>query len=233
MKNIYLMCVPRSGSSYFFKIMSQSPDIHRSYYEPFSNDNVDQLDDQQAYNTYVSIINDIKQQPTGVLIKDTLNYIDLIDPLIDDNQRLKALFFDFYRHINENFYKIKLYRNDIFEQALSNCIAESTGKWSTFNGEFKFPVVNITIEHLKSILERHKYVRQYLIDYPYYDKIVYYEDIINLDLTKEWIFDFLEKPELIRPEFTIKNPPKNRIVANYQELADWYEKNKKQYEIER
>lgn len=230
MKNIYILTLPRSGSSYFFKLMSQSPDIVHRYYEPFNDELL--KTESEFYELCVSKINEIKLYKNGVLVKDTINYINYLDHEIGDVYNYRDLFLDFYNVVNSNFYVIKLHRRDIFNQAVSNCIAELTGKWTTYNGEYKFPVVNIDTDLLKSKLDIHKKSRSFLINYPHCDKELYYEDIIeNYDLTKEWIFDFLTPPDVIKPEFTTLNPPKHRVVSNYNELVDWYNNHKDQYEI--
>lgn len=225
------MCVPRSGSSYVFRRMSQSPDIQHTYYEPFLLEEVDKSVEKNFYAACWDVMNDITRHPTGVLIKDTLNYIDYIDNNSDSDCDFKTLFSRFYTHINNNFYKIKLFRRNIFEQAVSNCIAEITDKWSTFHDEFRFPLVTVEIEHLKKVLDRHKHVRNFLLSYPCYDEILYYEDIIDSTTTNDWGFNFLKKPEIISDGITVKNPLKNRIVINYQDLVEWYNKHKHQYEI--
>ena len=230
MTNIYIMSLPRSGSTYLYKIMSQSPDITQLYYEPFNYDDVLHVSNKtEIYNRCAAAIADIKQHNTGVLIKDTLTYVQDIK----HNQDYYQLFSKFQTYINEHFYRIKLYRRNIFEQAISNCVASLTGTWSRKTDDFKFQVVNIELRHFKSVLDINKQRTQFLVNYPHYDKIIYYEDIINnYNLDTEWVFDFLKPPDRIEPAVIMRNPPKHKVVYNYSELLNWYESNRHEYEID-
>lgn len=222
MKNIYLMCLPRSGSTYFYKLMRQSPDIVHSYREPFN------IKDPDLYHKYIQTIDNIKSHSAGVLVKDTLTHVRMFD-----SNDYKQLFLNFYQHVNEQFYVVKLYRRNIFEQAVSNCIAEITDTWSTPADKFNFNLVTIPVEHLKFVLDSHKIYRDFLKNFQSFDKIIYYEDLIDLhNLNAEWVFDFLTPPAEIKTNDTIQNPPKHKIVINYNEIFDWYEKNKMHYEID-
>lgn len=227
------MTVPRSGSTYLFDLISQSPDITHLYKEPFNLDSVKYDTDLDMLAMYESKILNIKSHTTGILIKDTLRHIDIIDPNTDYADVFKNLFLDFYQHVNDNFYKIKLYRRNMFEQILSNCIAALTDTWITNNSDYQFPVITVPIGYFKSTVVIHAKTRKFLINYPYYDKIIYYEDILPIQhATSNWIFDCVEQPHIIKPALTISNPPKHRVVLNYNELFDWYNKHKHEYEVE-
>lgn len=233
MKNIYVMSVPRAGSTYLFNLMSQSPDIAHLYNEPFNIEHINHNNDSDNFNIYESKILEIKRHTTGVLIKDTLNYINFLDSSIDCTNVFKNLFLDFQRHVNDNFYKIKVYRRNVFDQALSNCIAVLTDTWIAHNSDYQFPVITVPIAYFKSIVATHATTRKFLINYSNYDKIIYYEDILrNYHSTDSWIFDCLQQPHILKPILTIPNPPKNRVVSNYNELFDWYNQYKHTYEIE-
>lgn len=226
------MSVPRSGSTYLFKMIAQSPDITQTFKEPFNFENINSASEQDVYDSYRSKISEIMSVTDGVLIKDTLNYVGLLDPNIEYAHDFSQLFSNFHQHVNDNFYKIKIYRRDVFEQALSNCVASITDKWVTFENDQEFSTVTVDLDYFKSILDVHKNIRKFLVRYPC-DTIVYYEDLIDtLYLKNEWIFNRLQQPKLIKPIPTVPNPPKDKIVINYYELVDWYEKNKHHYEIE-
>lgn len=232
MKNVYVMTLPRSGSTYLFKTMIQSPDIAHSYKEPFNPEYFKSETDLDVFNSYRIFIDKIKTQQ-GVLIKDTLNYVDMLKEGFDSKYDFRSLFLEFQDIINQNFYKIKIYRRNIFDQALSNCIAVLTDKWITFNDETRFPVITVDIDYFKSMLDDHKNYRSFLLNYQHYDKIIWYEDILNYAKSyQEWPFSFLTPPAEYKPVPTVPNPPKYRIVINFNELLEWYEKHKHIYEID-
>jgi hypothetical protein len=233
MKNIYIMSAPRSGSTYLFDLISQSADVAHLYKEPFNSDSVKYDTDLDMLNTYESKILDIKSHSTGILIKDTLRHIDVFESNSDYADVFKHLFLDFYQYINDNFYKIKLYRRNMFEQSLSNCIAALTDIWATNNNDYQFPVITVPIDYFKSTVAIHATTRKFLINYPHYDKIIYYEDLLsNYHATGSWMFDRIEQPHVLKPILTIPNPPKHRVVSNYNELFDWYDQHRHEYEIE-
>ena len=170
MTNTYIMALPRSGSTFLYRMMAQSPDVAHLYYEPFNYTEIAQdYHKTDIYNRCATVMEEIKHCADGILVKDTLTYVHDIQT----DERYRQLFENFQTYINDNFYRVKLYRRDIFEQSISNCIATLTDKWSRKSTDTKFDVVTIQVSHLKYILDINKQMRDFLVNYPHYDKIIY------------------------------------------------------------
>ncbi len=226
--NIALVSLPRSGTRYFSYLISQSPCVVEFIDEPF---NVDEKNISiSEYISYCkSQLNYIETHTGGLLIKDNITYE--LTTLINNNNKSAIEFFNQYRHLLEQkFTVVKLIRSNIFDMALSGCIAAKTNTWVTFHYT---PITQCHIElnnfkqHCDLLFNSYKLLSEINSDY-----IVNYDDLSSVHEDDWKLVDFIPKPSKIVNFGGIPNRPKNLTVSNYNELYEWYQDHKFEYRID-
>ena len=224
--------MPRSGTRYLSHLIAQSPVVKRFMDEPF---NITADDGTEIHNRdeYVNLCNskleEILAVDDGLLIKDNLTYY--FTPFYDtaDNDLL-AFINSYSAHINRNFIRIKLLRDNIFDQALSNCVLTATNIWVTYHFT---PIVpcHIEVETFKSVVNMYYKKHRQFLAIPA-DYTIRYNDITG-DYNTDWnLLTTIPKPTEFVNFGGIPNHPKQQTVANYQELYEWYQDNKSDYVID-
>lgn len=226
--NICLLSLPRSGTRYLSHLMEMSPAISKFIDEPF-NIEIDNNADMLYTDLCNSKLDEILKINDGLLIKDNLTYYST--QLYVDNDPGILDFIDRYvTHLNTNFVKIKLLRDNIFDQALSNCVLTATRIWVTYHFT---PIVQcyIDIEHFKLVVDMY-YDKHRMFSTIDADYTIRYDDITG-DYDTDWnLLRFLPKPETFVNFGGIPSHPKQHTVTNYQELYDWFQDNKSNYVID-
>lgn len=230
--NICLLSLPRSGTRYLSHLISLSPAVKRFMDEPFNitNDDGTELHIRSEYATLCkNKLQEILNVNDGLLIKDNLTYY--FTPSYSDGDSELLEFIDQYtQHLNNNFVKIKLIRNNIFEQALSNCVLITTNVWVTYHHTPIIPCY-IDLDYFKSIVDMYyqKHIMFSTIDADYTVKY----DAITGDYDTDWkLLGNIPKPDVFVNFGGIQNHPKQKTVTNYCELYEWFQDNKRNYVID-
>lgn len=208
-------------------MLSQSAEFTHLIDEPFNLDN-SLFPESQYVDRCIGNIDMIAAMQDGVLIKDNLSYIG--SRYFATDTALQQAIARHQTHIKNNFYKIKLMRRNMFEQAMSNCIANLSDTWSYHIDVTPAAPMAVSVDMLSNMLDIYQTRRRYLVDYPDCDEVLFYEDLSN-DVAKDWgLIQGVAAPASFSEMLSIPSPDKRTMVLNYDELHDWYQANKSRYE---
>lgn len=226
--NVCIFSSPRSASTYLARMLIKSPDLSTLISEPFNIDVGEQLNVAYIKKCRANL-DLIKSHTNNLLIKDNLSYY--IATFYYSNSAVCDIIDEYHDHINRNFYKIKLIRNDIFEQALSNCIAVMQDIWSYNSLYDVMPTLTIDkqmfIDTLHMYMDRHNHLRNHITGHT----TIYYDQLTN-DTATDWkLFDAITPPEQMTPADTDPNPEKSSHVTNYYELYQWFLEHQDEYQL--
>lgn len=230
--NICLLSLPRSGTRYLSHLISLSPAVKHFMDEPFNITNDDGTE-LHSRTEYVDLckrkLQEILAANDGVLIKDNLTYY-FTPSYAESDPELLTFVNSYTQLLDRNFVKIKLIRDNIFDQALSNCVLIATNVWVTYHYT---PITQcyIELEQFKSVVELYYYKHQKLSEITA-DYVVKYDDITG-DYNTDWrLLGHIPKPDVFVNFGGIPNHPKQQTVINYRELYEWFQDNKSDYVID-
>lgn len=208
--NVLLLSVPRSGSTYFSKLITHGMQFNHVYYDP-----VDawQYPTDTAYQQNL-ILDTIEDNARGnsVFIRHNCHFVGL-DP--DIKTRFEKLFID-------KFYIIKLIRDrDMFDVTLSHIYAMLTGVVHDCLYS-DLPVIDISHDVFLEQLSVCNRRLTNLLKFEAYDEIIYQSwlttnSIDNVSLTKLT----LSTDTLHNIDIT-PNTDKQTKIKNYNELSELY-----------
>jgi len=150
------------------------------------------------------IITSIRKESNqgGVILKE----IHFYEPLVQRHIKM------YKQVLKENFYVIKLIRENTFDRALSALIAHRTGVWNAFANNDR-PVEQFSIDpslFLKTYKEEQGRL-QMLKDFDVFDDVVTYEELHTLKR------DYMPK-EVDKTLLPVKLIKKKQLITNYKEL---------------
>jgi len=218
--NICIISTPRSGSTYFAALLKQSPTVIQYVHEPFNPEYLSHNYTKEC-EEQLNIIKSISNQ-NNVLIKD--NESIRISSLYPNDIKLKNIIKEYEILLKNNFYLIKLVRNNLFEQTLSVCIAVSNNIWIRHPSTIYSDKISIDIEYFKNTYFEFERKQKLLDEYSNCNEIVYYEDITG-DSKLDWnLIKGIVPPADYIPIESIRNIDKQIIVENYEEILKIYER---------
>jgi LPS sulfotransferase NodH len=204
--------------------------------EPFHPKQICQLDSDYIVGAkkQLNIIKDLSVS-NELVIKDNqifnikyylyMNRILLGEDLSEHSEMIKI--FEEYNSILDNFYKIKLVRNNIFQLTLSLCIAEQTDVWHKLIGsDDNVRKIILNPEKFKECLHEYLDMKRMLNEYSNYETLIEYEELkgtYNIDCTIINNLDIL--PVTISfMQSHLKNDDKIQVIENYEEILKIYER---------
>jgi hypothetical protein len=197
--NICILGLKRSGSTYLSCTLMQNDWVRNVINEPFQ-DRLFQKDKTPCDKIITSIRNESNQG--GVILKE----IHFYEPLVQRHIK-------FYKQVlKENFYVIKLVRENTFDRTLSALIAHKTGVWNAYS-EDACPAEQFSISpslFLKTYKEEQSR-SQMLKDFDVFDDIVTYKELNTLKR------DYMPK-EVDKTLLPVKLVKKKQLITNYKEL---------------
>lgn len=222
MKHVHLIGLPRSGTTYFARVIQEyySPKsvadvkgIRLDLNEPFREDDAEDTD--SVVQRYDNILNQLKQSKYPLTIKSHYCHLHSISK------------HNYMQEIDQlNFYNIGLVRKDIWETSMSLAIANYKNQWFDYDTDrFKMDV-DFYDTWLKNCLGALTEFKQNKCNIDF-NEIVFYEDLSlnprtdfsNLKLCNQ-SFNSLHTVKLFK---TFKAAPrKTDIVLNYNQIRDYY-----------
>ena len=224
--------MPRSATEYILDLLKQLPWISSTISEPFHPKQIFKIDNDYVTGAkkQLDIIKELASNNSLILkeihianVKHQLSmWKDKDDIGVDlsENIELMKVFDEYKSLIENNFYKIKLVRNNLFDLTLSMYLAIENNTWHYTGTKFNQTIVNT--EYFKNLLWDYKIIYDSLIDYPGCQETLTYEKLtgdysIDCNLIKciDTPFDFQQR--------IFKNSDKKELIVNYNEIIEIYE----------
>ena len=230
--NICIVSMPRSGTEYLFGMLHQLPEISVSISEPFHINQIFEIDTDYVTGArkQLEIIKQLSLTNSLLLKEIYIPDIRLQLPFLSsdgkcydlsNNAKLLEIFNEYKTFLENNFYKIKLVRNDLFEMVLSTCIALEIGQWH--NANMDSIKVNVQVGNFTETLRRYKLIYKSLINYSECQETICYENLTGNYASDCHLIKCITSPIDPKKQVMFKNPNKQNIIVNYDEVLEVYQ----------
>jgi len=215
---IQILSHARGGSTYLYEILFGAINHHHKGFfminEPFNmtEENAPHLAEFERDELLQHRVDKVSKLPK-VLMKNHIQHYEFL--VADQRER-----------INDDWYNIFLYRNDMFESTLSLAISQKTNQWTFYDNNS----LTINSQEFAIALELQIKVREMLFACDMFkpNEIIQYEDLL-LEDDKKSDYESLSLSKQIGPyhagpKLATRSPDKGQRIANYRQLRDQYHK---------
>lgn len=209
---INILSLPRTGSSYFFNLLSQNL---------FFVDNRDKTTIPEPFSIESMRSKNHKKRLLPLMSKEYIifkNHVDQLDNLRKNHSKL----YDVFAQIE--WYTIVLLRKNLFNSVMSSLISKITSQYDDYSYD---ETLRIVLSYEKMVLAVDAYfywwtlVANNSFNLPY-KKILYYEDF-SFNSENDFNMLNMENATFKTHVVTLKSPNKEVIIKNYDEIYRLYQ----------